>query len=531
MKNKGKHESVFYDYVCYEFADKRKRRWKMALIGKDADNNGYICECESCGMEFHAYTNTVKCCKQRKTVTCESCGGCYHYVCHQANDSSCPYCRYARTNSYKYIEIQSTCDLCGESFMKNKREHANTCNALKTYTCKHCNGVFITACRNDCNSDYCSLSCCMKESEKIKENHMNQRMKNNGKLAFNTDKQKKTMMERYGVEVPCRNDEIKQKAISVQKSRNDGKLAFNTDKQRMTMIQKYGAPTTLQSPVLIRKYENTMLSRYGAARPASVPEIENRILGSIIANNGYLFGTGNPISKTNIEFVDKLSRAYMNAFNAELDYEYEYNIDNSFYDVRLCKHDILIDLNPTVTHNVDLPYACRIKKCEQPCEQHKSIDSDYHLNRSILAYKNGYNLINVYDNDDVNEIIGYVISLCRGSYEHVDYHHVSCEHSDDNSFHFIDYDELLLFTCMIDNDGFINEYDSYHGCYYDNFDYIIRNVQIKGYAVDFDKNTSNRIIPDGDMVSSIEPVLVHSEHDDEFNVDMDVYGSDTVVIE
>lgn len=501
----------------------------MTLIGRDTDNNGYICECESCGMRFHAYNNTVKCCKQRKTATCESCGSCYHYVCNKANDSSCPYCKYAGTR-YKYSEMQSTCDLCGGLFMRNKREHANTCNALKTYTCKHCNGVFTVSCCKGSNFDYCSLSCTMKESKRIKESHMNQRMMNDGKLAFNTDRRNQTMLAKYGVTVPCKNTRIRQKAIDNQKATHDGRLAFNTDKQRMTMIQRYGTPTTLQSPVLISKYENTMRARYGAARPASVPEIENRILNSIIANNGHLFGTGSPISKINIAFANKLSKAYMNAYNTELDYEYEYNIDNSFYDLRLCKHDILIDLNPTVTHNIDLPYACRINKCTQPCMHHKRIEMDYHLNRSILAYNHGYNLIQIYDNDDVNAVIDYIISLCRGTFENIDYSLLTHSSDNDGNESWL-IEDMIMFACTV-NDGLIRGYHSYHGDYYDNFNYILRTLgNVNGYIIDFNKNTSNALIPDNtDVHSSLKPVLVHSEHDAEFNVDMNVYGSGLITI-
>lgn len=69
-----------------------------------------------------------------------------------------------------------------------------------------------------------------------------QRKNNDGRLAFNTEKQRRTMRERYGVEVPAKNPEIASKIKATQQKNHDGRFAFNTEKQRSTMIEKYGVP-------------------------------------------------------------------------------------------------------------------------------------------------------------------------------------------------------------------------------------------------------------------------------------------------
>lgn len=97
--------------------------------------------------------------------------------------------------------------------------------------------------------------------EDIKNRVLNaQREKNNGKLAFNTDKQKQTNLERYGCENPMQNESVKQKLFA-------------------NNIKKYGVKCTLQVPEVKDKTEQTCLNRYGAknvlskessARPANI---------------------------------------------------------------------------------------------------------------------------------------------------------------------------------------------------------------------------------------------------------------------
>lgn len=95
------------------------------------------------------------------------------------------------------------------------------------------------------------------------------------------------------------------KAVENQKKKHAGKLAFNTDKQRETMIERYGAPTTLQSDALKEKYERTMTEKYGAPHPSMNNEIMSRIIESNM-KHGQLFGDGSPVSKRNKEFKKKI---------------------------------------------------------------------------------------------------------------------------------------------------------------------------------------------------------------------------------
>ena len=73
--------------------------------------------------------------------------------------------------------------------------------------------------------------------------------------------------------------------------------------------------------------------------------------------------------------------------------ELEFNLENKSYDIYLSDQSILIEINPTYTHNT-------IGNHWGP-----GIDKYYHRDKSKLAEDNGYRCIHVWDWDDINKII------------------------------------------------------------------------------------------------------------------------------
>ena len=61
------------------------------------------------------------------------------------------------------------------------------------------------------------------------------------------DKIKKTWIEKYGTNHPMKNKKVANRAQSIQKSKNGGQLAFNTERQRKTMIERYGVAYLFQN--------------------------------------------------------------------------------------------------------------------------------------------------------------------------------------------------------------------------------------------------------------------------------------------
>lgn len=76
-----------------------------------------------------------------------------------------------------------------------------------------------------------------------------------------------------------------------------------------------------------------------------------------------------------------------------IEYSQEFVIESKSYDFKV--NNTLIEINPTITHNVDWsPYGDHKGKCNK-----------YHLEKTKLAISNNYECIHVWDWDDKNKII------------------------------------------------------------------------------------------------------------------------------
>ena len=121
------------------------------------------------------------------------------------------------------------------------------------------------------------------------------------------------------------------------------------------------------------KIRKTNLKKYGVECILNSPNIE----GFYKKKN----------SKPNMEFAAKLNNNsiyYTQEFNLELK-SYDFKIDNS----------LLIEINPTITHN----------STWSPFGDHEGLDKKYHLNKSKIAFDNGYRCIHIFDWDDQDKII------------------------------------------------------------------------------------------------------------------------------
>lgn len=130
----------------------------------------------------------------------------------------------------------------------------------------------------------------------------------------------------------------------------------------------------VSSPAKLDKFKSKMIKtnkqRYGVPY-ACMREESHNIKGSN--------------SKVNLKFEKKLQEL-------GISYEREFYLDKFLYDFKV--GDILIELNPTVTHNSSIKFfRCEPKK------------SDYHLSKSLVAQQYGYHCIHIFDWDDQDKII------------------------------------------------------------------------------------------------------------------------------
>lgn len=271
------------------------------------------------------------------------------------------------------------------------------CNQEKAAKCPVCGDEFSYICIQDRRmKHHCSKKCVdknPKRMEKIRETtlkkygvdnffkdpEIHKRAVKKSMSKESKEKRKQTNLSRYGVENSMQSPEIAKRMFDNQRENNGGKLGFNTEKQK-----------------------NTMMERYGVDVPCKNPEILRKSIDNNIAKNGKLFGAGGRVSKGNIFMANLLKERF------DVNVKLEHRIENIFFDLFLPDHDIAIDINPTISHNSDISFACLRNRCEINCSKHKPMPQDAHYQRAQIAKNNNLSLIQVYDWDDIDEIIAIV---------------------------------------------------------------------------------------------------------------------------
>lgn len=234
------------------------------------------------------------------------------------------------------------------------------------------------------------------------------------------EKTRITNNERYGGNAPtCSEDVLKKReqnniekfgAKNIMQTKNGKSLYIKTIKE------KYGDEyeNISQVPEIKEKIENTMLEHFGYKSNLASPNEREKIYNIMFKKYGYKCASKNEdikrkISETCLErygvewfcltqkakIPQKMSKP--NQIFAELlednqiEYEREFNIGNRFFDFKV--GNILIEINPTPTHNADWnPFG-------------EPIGPKYHKEKTQLATENGFRVINVWDWDDLNIII------------------------------------------------------------------------------------------------------------------------------
>ena len=142
------------------------------------------------------------------------------------------------------------------------------------------------------------------------------------KLNWHSDKQKATMLKRYGVDNGFKMlDKIKETKLHKYNDENYN----NHTKQRQTMIEKYG------DAIHQKKVKKTLMLKYG---------VEYACLTENCINNN-----GRMISKVNKDFKELLDK---NGIKSEL----EFRLNKYSFDLHILDTNILIEINPTYTHTL-----------------------------------------------------------------------------------------------------------------------------------------------------------------------------------
>ena len=201
----------------------------------------------------------------------------------------------------------------------------------------------------------------------------------------NSTKNKQTCLERYGVDNPMKHESVKEKS-------------------KQTCLERYGNEYFLLSEmflkdkeIYIEKSKQTCLERYGGFNCMSNPDIKSKVNQTCLERYGVDWNCMRSEAKNSRNFNSIPNEEFANLLNQyNIVFEREYYLNGKSYDFKV--GDTLIEINPSATHNINWnPYGGKLMKKE------------YHLEKTELAKHNGFNMINVWDWDDVHKVI-YLIS-------------------------------------------------------------------------------------------------------------------------
>lgn len=280
---------------------------------------------------------------------------------------------------------ETLCTQCGKIRKTSQKPKGNLCrscakkNAIRDKTihykekrCAFCNELFIP---NNNKQIYCKKPhyriCPICGKKYLEDNVENlKRPPIACSYACRAKATQQTSLKRYGCIAPGNNPEARKKSAQ-------------------TMLERYGVEHAMSSPIIREKSKREIIKKYGYDNAHKNPEIIQKAQKTMIERYG-TFNVNSVISKTNLAFQEKLKKSGINS-------TLELHLGSKFYDIAITDTNILIEINPTYTHNVyGNHWGVPVTKT-------------YHLEKTQIAEKAGYRCIHVFDWDDWDKIISLLL--------------------------------------------------------------------------------------------------------------------------
>lgn len=393
--------------------------------------------CELCGDEFETKFKQSKFCKKTHYKKCENCGKEYRVKNNSRPSVSCSTScasalshteesRQARKeNNLKKYGVEYSFQredvkkkiaknpehlktrIGGEVFQKNLKEKYGVDNWGQTE--EHKKRMSENPLMHD-----------PKVKEKVRQTNVERYGKPRySQTSEGKQKIRETMLKRYGVGHSMQNPEILAKAQATNLQRYGYKSTLSSPEVRKkthaTNLKKYGVKEVLQSPTIRERIAQTNVEKYGHENPFGSPIIQERIRETLLDTYGVINPGQHPdirararatieerINSGEITMptrVSKINRAFASMLEQEtgLPIIFEKVVGKFAHDIHLEGTNILVDIHPTVSHNLNVPFVCLVNACDQPCDRHSTITPDYHFQRARNALSNDFRLIQIYD--------------------------------------------------------------------------------------------------------------------------------------
>lgn len=297
-------------------------------------------ECRECGRVFMPRCGTQRYCDGPHQTECKYCGRIFSYTC--SPNEKPKYCSQQCINEGKKQTVRAKYGVDNVSELAEVREKISKANSSEEVVAK-------------------------RRSTSLK----NWGVDNPAKSPEVKAKQKATFLEKYGVDNPMKNDTIAKLLSDIMSSPE------HVEAHRQHLLEKYGVTCTNDIPGVREKMIETTMKNHGVPYYVMSPE--------------YL----NPEKSNVISQVNKSIAKRLNSRNIET--EFEYRIDRKCYDIHILNTNILLEIDPTYTHNGVGNHWDK-----------NGLPAKYHLEKTMLAIENGYRCIHVFDWDNLDKVIKLV---------------------------------------------------------------------------------------------------------------------------
>ena len=211
------------------------------------------------------------------------------------------------------------------------------------------------------------------------------------------EKTRQTCLKRYGVT-------------------STNKLESMKEKSRDTCLKKYGTDYAIQNKEMREKIEKTNLEKYGTKIASCNKEIANKIRTKLTTKSeeerkiiqkkirqtnlekyGVEYFCLTDKARNGLTCISKPNKRFQATLKKhDIDSELEFSLVKYAYDLKI--NDVLIEINPTITHNSsrEMNIGNYFVKPKSPT---------YHQEKSLFALENGYFCLHIWDWDDEDKII------------------------------------------------------------------------------------------------------------------------------
>lgn len=331
--------------------------------------------CKACGKEFEG-KGTSAYCPGPHYSTCEVCGKQFDNNPRNPSRTCSGKCKGQLAMRAKLQKI-SKCEYCGKEYhMKNSS--SRYCDGPHYTKCVVCGKDFEFTCSPNEKPSTCSKECRSElrrqtSLEKYgvdnpaKSNEVRQKISEIASSPEMVERRKQTSLIHWGVENPAQADEVKKKISQTVASKDC------QSRMRSTTMERFGTPFAMQSKEGLKRYSESCIEKYGVPYYCMTTECRE--------------SQGDIISSFNRKFGELLK-------SVDMQYSFEFKLEESSYDLHIIHTNILIEINPTYTHNAIGNHWNK-----------EGLPKKYHIEKSKLAEKHGYRCIHIFDWEDMNKIV------------------------------------------------------------------------------------------------------------------------------